>query len=259
MAEDVAPSEIDASKAPLLDHLIELRRRLLWSVLALAGAFAACVYFARHILSLLVAPLQYAGQKTLINTEIYGGFFVELKVAFFAAMMIASPIIANQIWLFVAPGLYKKERRALLPFMLATPFLFTAGASLAYFVAIPLALKFLLGFQGDLGGVTQQALPDVGSYLKFVMQFMFGFGFSFLLPVLLMLLEAVGIVSRQQLVGARRYAIVGAFAIAAVLTPPDIGSQLLLAVPLCILYEFTLIATWFTQRRREREQKAEVA
>jgi len=255
MSED----ELDASKAPLLDHLIELRRRLLWSVLAIAAAFGGCVYFARHILAFLVGPLKYAGQTKLINTEIYGGFFVELKVAFFAAMMIASPVIANQIWLFVAPGLYKKERRALLPFMLATPVLFTAGASLAYFVAIPLALKFLLGFQGDLDGVTQQALPDVGSYLKFVMQFMFGFGFSFLLPVLLMLLEAVGIVTRDQLVAARRYAIVAAFAIAAVLTPPDIGSQLLLAVPLCLLYELTLIATWFTQRRRARTAETEIA
>ena len=135
--------------------------------------------------------------------------------------------------------------------------LFTAGASLAYFIAIPIALKFLLGFQGDLGGVTQEALPDIGNYLKFVMQFMFGFGFSFLMPVLLMLLETVGIVTRDQLVAARRYAIVGAFAIAAVLTPPDIGSQLLLAVPLCLLYELTLIATWFTQRRRKRGADAE--
>ena len=245
-------SELDASKAPLLEHLIELRRRLLWSVLALGAAFAACLYFARALLRILVHPLLAAGQTKLINTEVFGGFFVELKVAFFAALMIAFPVIANQLWLFVAPGLYKRERRALLPFMLATPVLFSAGASLAYFIAVPMALKFLLSFQGDLGGVTQQALPDVGNYLKFVMQFMFGFGFAFLMPVLLMLLETVGIVTRDQLVAARRYAIVGAFAIAAVLTPPDIGSQLLLAVPLCILYELTLVATWFTQRRRQR-------
>lgn len=250
--------ELDDSKAPLLDHLIELRRRLLWSAAALAVAFGACVYFARHILQFLVAPLLKAGQTTIINTEVFGGFFVELKVAFFAAMMIASPVIANQIWLFVAPGLYKKERRALLPFMLATPVLFTLGASLAYFIAIPIALKFLLGFQGDLGGVTQQAMPDVGNYLRFMMQFMFGFGFAFLMPVLLMLLETTGIVTRDQLVVARRYAIVAAFAIAAVLTPPDPGSQLLLAVPLCLLYELTLIATWFTQRKRARTAEAEI-
>jgi sec-independent protein translocase protein TatC len=141
--------------------------------------------------------------------------------------------------------------------MMATPVLFTAGASLAYFIAVPLALKFLFGFQGNLGGVTQEALPDIGNYLKFMMQFMFGFGFAFLMPVLLMLLETVGIVTRDQLVAARRYAIVGAFAISAVLTPPDIGSQLLLAIPLCLLYELTLIATWFTQRRRKRAEEAE--
>ena len=249
--------ELDDSKAPLLDHLIELRRRLLWSVAALAVAFGGCVYFARQILAWLVAPMLAAGQTKVINTEVFGGFITEIKVAFFAAMMIASPVIANQIWLFVAPGLYKKERKAMLPFMMATPVLFTAGASLAYFIAVPLALKFLFGFQGNLGGVTQEALPDIGNYLRFMMQFMFGFGFAFLMPVLLMLLETVGIVTRDQLVAARRYAIVGAFAISAVLTPPDIGSQLLLAIPLCLLYELTLIATWFTQRRRKRAADAE--
>ncbi len=246
-------NELDASRAPLLDHLIELRRRLLWSLLALVVAFFGCLYFARAILVLLVEPLKLAGQKVLINTEIYGGFFVEMKVALFAALMVAFPIIANQIWGFIAPGLYKKERRAFLPFLYATPILFTAGACLAYFVAIPLALKFLLGFQGDLGGVTQQALPDVGSYLKFVMQFLFGFGFAFLLPVLLMLLEAAGIVTRAQLVGFRRYAIVANFAVSALLAPPDAGSMLLLAVPLCLLYELTLVMTLFTARRRARQ------
>jgi sec-independent protein translocase protein TatC len=134
--------------------------------------------------------------------------------------------------------------------------LFALGASLAYFVAIPLALKFLLGFGGNLGGVQQEALPAVGNYLTFVMQFVFGFGLAFLLPVLLMLLERAGIVTRDQLVAARRYAFVGAFGIAMVLTPPDVGSMLLLAIPLCILYELTLVATWFTQRKREREAAA---
>ena len=250
---------VDDSRAPLLDHLIELRRRLLWSIAALVVAFGACLYFARPILRVLVAPLHVAGQTELINTDVYGGFLVEVKVAFFAGLMIAFPIIANQIWRFVAPGLYRKERRALLPFLLATPALFGAGASLAYFIAIPFALKFLLGFQGDLGGVTQRALPDVNSYLKFVMQFLFGFGLAFLLPVLLMLLEAAGIVTRKQLAGARRYAIVANFAIAAVLTPPDAGSMLLLALPLCALYELALIAIWFTERRRSRTETADIA
>ena len=249
--------ELDGSKAPLLEHLIELRRRLLWASAALAAAFCVCLYFARPILSVLVAPLHMAGQKILINTEIYGGFFVELKVGFFAALMVAFPVIANQLWLFIAPGLYKRERRALLPFLMATPVFFGAGASLAYFVAVPMALKFLLGFQGNLGGVTQQALPDVGSYLKFIMQFMFGFGFAFLLPVLLMLLEAVGIITRAQLIASRRYAWVGAFAVAMVLAPPDAGSMLLLALPLCILYELTIVATWFTQRKRARLSEEE--
>jgi sec-independent protein translocase protein TatC len=249
-------SEIDDSRAPLLDHLLELRRRLLLSMVALAVAFGGCLYFARPIFAFLVHPLLAAGQTKIINTEIFGGFVVEIKIAFFAATMIAFPVIANQLWQFVAPGLYKNEKKALLPFLAATPALFIAGASLAYFIAIPLALKFLLGFQGDLGGVEQQALPDVNSYLKFVMQFLFGFGLSFLLPILLMLLERAGIVTRQQLIGARRYAIVGAFAIAAVLTPPDIGSQLLLAIPLVILYELALIGIWFTEKKRKAEEAA---
>ena len=246
-------NDIDESRAPLLDHLLELRRRLLMSVAALAVCFGVCLYFARPIFAFLVQPLLRAGQGKLIYTQIFEAFFVEIKVAFFAAMMLAFPIIANQIWQFVAPGLYRNEKRALLPFILATPLLFLSGAALAYYVAIPVALHFLLSFQGNLGGIQQEALPGVGNYLSFIMQFLFGFGISFLLPVLLMLLERAGIVTRKQLVGARRYAIVGAFAIAAVLTPPDVGSQLLLAVPLIFLYELALVGIWFTERRRKSE------
>ncbi len=242
--------ELDESRAPLLDHLLELRRRLLWSLAALGLAFAVCLYFARPIFSFLVHPLLRAGQGKLIYTQIFEAFFVEIKVAFFAALMLAFPVIANQIWQFVAPGLYRNERRALLPFLFATPVLFISGAALAYYVAIPVALHYLLGFQGDLGGVQQEALPGVGNYLSFVMQFLFGFGLSFLLPVLLMLLERGGVVTRPQLIAARRYAIVGAFAVAAVLTPPDIGSQLLLAIPLMLLYEVAIIGIWFTERKR---------
>lgn len=246
-------SEIDESRAPLLDHLIELRRRLLMCIAALVVAFAIAFYFSESIFAFLVQPLLRAGQGTVIYTEIFEAFFVQVKVAFFAAMMIAFPVIANQLWQFVAPGLYRKEKRALLPFLLATPLLFILGAAMAYYIAIPMALHFLLGFDGVVGGVKREALPAIGNYLSFVMQFLFGFGLSFLLPVLLMLLERAGIVTRKQLVSARRYAIVGAFAIAAVLTPPDIGSQLLLAIPLCILYEAALIGIWFTERRRARE------
>ncbi|MFM9976745.1 MAG: twin-arginine translocase subunit TatC [Sphingomonadaceae bacterium] len=248
--------DLEASKAPLLDHLIELRTRLLRSVLAIALAFGVSFYFAKQIFAFLVQPLLHAGQEKIIYTQIFEAFFVEVKVALFAALMISFPVIANQLWQFVAPGLYKQEKRAVLPFLFATPVFFMAGAALAYYVAVPVALSFLLSFQGDVGGVTQEALPGVGNYLSFIMQFMFGFGLAFLMPVMLMLLEAAGIVTRAQLVSARRYAIVAAFAIAAVLTPPDIGSQLLLAIPLCLLYELTLIATWFTEKRRKRVREA---
>jgi sec-independent protein translocase protein TatC len=246
-------TEIDDSRAPLLDHLIELRRRLLWSIAALAVAFGACLYFARPIFAFLVQPLLRAGQNRIIYTDVFEAFFVDVKVAFFAAIMVAFPVLATQIWKFVAPGLYKNEKRALLPFLFMTPVLFGAGAAMAYYVAMPIALTFLLGFEGDVGGVTQEALPGVGNYLNFVTKFMFGFGVSFLTPVLLMLLERSGIVTRAQLVAGRRYAIVIAFVIAAVLTPPDIISQLLLGIPLVLLYELALIAIWFTERKRKKQ------
>jgi sec-independent protein translocase protein TatC len=244
--------DIDESRAPLLDHLIELRRRLLWSMAALAVAFGICLYFARPIFGFLVQPLLRAGQGRLIYTDIFEAFFVELKVAFFAATMLAFPVIANQLWQFIAPGLYKNEKRAFFPFLLLTPILFLSGAALAYFVAMPVALHFLLGYQGNIGGVQQDALPGVGNYLSFVTKFLFGFGVAFLLPVLLMLLETAGLVTRAQLKAGRRYAIVAAFGIAAVLTPPDVVSQLMLAVPLVILYEFALIAIFFTEKRRKK-------
>lgn len=245
-------SDIDDSKMPLLDHLIELRTRLLWSFLALAVAFGVSIYFARPIFGFLVQPLLASGQTKLIYTAIFEAFFVEIKVAFFAAAFFSFPVFATQLWRFVAPGLYSKEKRAFLPFLLATPVLFTLGAAMAYYMAIPVALNYLLGFGGNVGGVEQQALPGVDNYLNFVMKFIFGFGISFLLPVLLMLLEKAGIITLQQLRGGRRYAIVGAFAIAAVLTPPDVVSQLLLAIPLCILYELAIIAIWLTHRGRAK-------
>lgn len=252
--------ELANSEAPLLDHLIELRRRLLYCVVALVATFALSFYFAKPIFGFLVHPLAQAGQNKLIFTQIFEAFLVQIKVGFFGALMLSFPIVANQLWQFVAPGLYRKEKRALLPFLLATPVLFVSGAALAYYFAIPVALNFLLGLEGDLGGgVTQEALPAVGNYLDFVMQFIFAFGISFLLPVLLMLLERAGIVTYEQLKSAWRYAVVAAFAIAAVLTPPDIGSQLLLAGPLCGLYFLSLVAIWFTRKRREKEAAAEAA
>ena len=245
--------DLDASKAPLIDHLIELRRRLLWSFGALAISFGICLYFARPIFGFLVQPLLAAGKNQLIYTAVFEAFFVEIKVAFFAASMVSFPIIANQIWRFVAPGLYAKEKKAFLPFLLLTPFLFLGGAALAYYFALPWALHFLLGYEGNIAGVQATALPGIGNYLDFVARFLFGFGLAFLLPVLLMLLERAGLVTRLQLKRGRRYAIVVAFVVAAVLTPPDVVSQLLLAVPLVLLYEVSLIAIWFTERRRARE------
>ena len=252
-------NDIDDTKAPLLDHLIELRTRLLWCVAAFAVAFGVCLYFARPIYAVLLKPMVFAGHEKMIYTDVFEAFFVEIKVAFFAALMVSFPVLATQIYKFVAPGLYVKEKRAFLPFLMMTPVLFGMGASLAYFVAMPVALKFLLGYGGEIGGVTQEALPGVGNYLDFVTKFIFGFGVAFLLPVVLMLLERAGIVTREQLKSGRRYAIVGAFAVAAVLTPPDIISQVMLAVPLCLLYEFAIMAIWFTERRRKVAQEAEAA
>jgi sec-independent protein translocase protein TatC len=245
-------SEADDRKMPLLEHLIELRNRLLWCVVAIGVSFGVCFYFAEPIYAILVQPLKNVGQDKLVYIDVFEAFFVQVKVAFFASMMVSFPVLATQIWRFVAPGLYRNEKRAFLPFLMMTPLLFGLGASLAYFGAMPVALKFLLSYQGDIGGVTQEALPGVGSYLDFSTKFIFGFGVAFQLPVVLMLLERAGIVTREQLKNGRRYAIVGSFAVAAVLTPPDVVSQLLLAIPLCLLYEFALLAILFTQRRRKK-------
>lgn len=249
--------DIDQSQAPLLDHLIELRARLLRAFLALAVAFGVCFYFAQEILGFLVQPLLDAGQNRLIYTKLYGQFFVELKVALFAAFFLAFPIIANQLWAFVAPGLYAKEKKAFLPFLLATPVLFVAGGALAYYVVMPTAFVFFLGFEGTQGGVQIDALPNSEDYLSLVMQFIMAFGLSFLLPVLLLLLNTAGIVSRAQLVSARRYMIVAAFVVAAVATPPDVISQLMLAIPLLLLFEGALAVMWFTEAKAAREKTAE--
>ena len=251
--------EIDETKAPLLEHLIELRRRLLLSLAVLVVLFAACLYFARPIFGFLVQPLLAAGQGKLIYTDVFEAFFVEVKVALFAALMLGFPFFAIQIWKFVAPGLYAKEKKALLPFLLLTPVFFTGGAAFAYFVAMPWALHFLLGFQGSVGGVEREALPGIGNYLSFCTRFLFGFGVAFLLPILLMILERAGLITVQQLSKSRRYAIVAAVAIAAVLTPPDAVSQLLLATPLYALYEFAIIAIRITHWRNRRRASASVS
>ncbi len=249
-------SDIDETQAPLLDHLIELRTRLLRCVMALGVTFAVCLYFANDIFGFLVRPLTAAfppGEGRLIYTKLYEAFFVEIKVALFAAFFVSFPIIANQLWAFVAPGLYAKEKKAFLPFLIATPVLFTSGAALAYYVVMPTAFSWFLGFEGSRGGLKLEALPGTSDYLSLVMQFILAFGISFLLPVLMLLLNRAGIVSRQQLVQSRRYVIVGITIVAAVITPPDVVSQLMLLIPLVILYEGTLLFMRFTEKRAAKE------
>ncbi|MBM0170077.1 twin-arginine translocase subunit TatC [Altererythrobacter sp. C41] len=258
--------DLDETQAPLLDHLIELRTRLLRCVVALAIAFAVCLYFADDIFGFLVRPLTLAfpeGQGKLIYTQLYEAFFVELKVALFAAFFISFPVIANQLWAFVAPGLYAREKKAFLPFLIATPILFLAGAALAYYVVMPTAFRWFLGFEGTVGGLDIEALPGTGNYLSLVMQFILAFGISFLLPVLLLLLNRAGIVTRAQLVAARRYVIVAVVTVAAIVTPPDPGSQLILAVPLLLLFEGSLLLMRFSERKaapddEERDEPDEI-
>ena len=245
--------DIDDAKQPLLDHLIELRRRLLWCLVTLIVAFFICFHFAHEILAVLVQPLRRAGQGKLIYTDVFEAFFTQVKVALFAALMVSFPMIATQLWRFVAPGLYAKEKGAFLPFLLATPVFFAAGASFAYFLAMPWALHFLLSYQGNVGGIQQEALPGVGNYLNFVTHFLFGFGAAFLLPILLMILERAGIVTREQLAKSRRYAIVASAVIAGILTPPDAVSMMILMLPLYGLYEFAILAIRITHWRAARK------
>ncbi len=249
-------------KAPLIEHLIELRGRLLKAALAIIIAFAGCLYVADNIYAFLVKPYAnaVAGQadKRMIYTAMHEAFVVELKVAFFAAMMLTFPVIAVQIYKFVAPGLYKNERRAFLPFLVATPVLFATGAALVYYMVIPMAWQFFLGFE-TTGG--DSALPivleaKVGEYLSLVMTLIFAFGLSFQLPVILVLLARVGFVTSQGLKEKRKYAIVLTFAAAAFLTPPDVISQVALGIPILILYELSILAIRMVENKRKAEEEA---
>nr|WP_052215035.1 twin-arginine translocase subunit TatC [Belnapia sp. F-4-1] len=243
---------------PLLDHLMELRTRLLWSVGAFAIAFAVCYYFSAQIYGFLARPLadilqaQGHGERRMIFTALYEAFFTYLKVAFFGAVFFSFPMWATQLWLFVAPGLYRSEKRAITPFLVASPFLFVMGAALAYYFIFPLAWHFFITFEtppGD-GALPIQLEAKVSEYLSLVMQMILAFGISFQLPVLLTLLCRVGILSVETLKKGRRYAIVGMFVVAAVLTPPDVISQVGLAIPLLGLYEISIIAaTWMGRKK----------
>lgn len=254
----------DEHRMPLLEHLVELRRRLMISALAFVIAFIACYYFAREIYAFLEMPLAdiLGSGRRMIYTAPTEAFFTFLQVAAFAAAFICFPIWAGQLWAFVAPGLYKHERRAFAPFLLATPLLFLAGAASVYYVVLPMALKFFLSFESFGGGV-DGALPiqleaKVGEYLSLVMKLIFAFGVAYQLPVLLTLLARVGIISSRDLVEKRRYAIVGVFIVAAVLTPPDIASQLSLAVPMLVLYEISIWSCRWIERGRKQVDEVEI-
>ncbi len=234
---------------PLLEHLVELRRRLLWSAVAFVLAFVVCYHFSGAIYLFLAQPLAHimrskGEQPHLIYTALYEAFFTYLKVGFFGATFVAFPVIASQMWMFVAPGLYRSERRAFAPFLVATPVLFLAGAALAYYFVFPFAWRFFLSFETPGGrDVLQIELQaKVSEYLSLVMKLIMAFGIAFQLPVLLTLCAKVGLISSRGLKKYRRYAYVGCFVVAAVLTPPDVITQTGLAVPLILLYEISIFS-----------------
>lgn len=255
-------SDLEGGKMPLLDHLVELRTRLIYAVAAFVVCFFVGYYLAEPIFRFLVEPLHqmWAGQENrrLIYTALHEAFFTYIKVGFFFAACVSFPLVSMQIWLFIAPGLYKHERRAFLPFLVATPVLFLLGAAMVYYIVIPLAWQFFASFEtsGLDGNLAMTLEPKVDQYLSLVMRLIFAFGVAFELPVLLILLAKVGIVSAQGLRDKRKYAIVVAFVAAAILTPPDVISQVLLAVPIIVLYEISIFAAQFIEKKREEEAEA---
>jgi sec-independent protein translocase protein TatC len=244
----------DDKPMPLLDHLIELRKRLIYALVGFFAVFFVTFYFAKPIFSFLMQPALADGYKVIV-LDIFEFFFVTVKLSAFVALIVGFPLIAVQIWLFVAPGLYRQEKRAFLPFLIATPFMFYAGCAVMYYIVLPYVINFML---------TQYAPPDIektlrsSDYLERILQLVFAFGFAFEMPVLLTLLLRVGIVSSAGLKSKRRYAIVICFIVAAVLAPPDVVSQIALAFPLIAFYEISiLIGVWIEKKRAEEDRKAE--
>ena len=251
----MSDDDIDQTKAPLIEHLIELRRRLMWALAAILVAFVVCFWFAKPIYNLLLWPYRLAAGVDapieLIYTAPQEFFFTEVKLALFGAVFIAFPVIATQLYMFVAPGLYRSERQAFLPFLVATPVLFLLGAALVYFVAMPLAMTFFLSMQQTGDQPVQIVLTaKVSEYLSLIMALILGFGICFQLPVLLTLLARAGLVTADGLKKYRRHAIIGVFAAAAILTPPDPISQIALALPTLALYELSIFAVRLAEKKR---------
>ena len=256
--------EIEASAAPLLDHLTELRSRLIFAFSAIGVAFAVCFVFSIPLYEFLVVPFKNAVIAAGAEPKLYFAplefFFTRVKLAMLAGIALAFPVVAYQLYQFVAPGLYRKERAAVLPFLLAMPALFTAGAALVYYVLMPFVMRFAVGMEQDAGegtGVAIELLTRVGDYLSLTTTLIMAFGFAFQLPVFLTLLARAGLIDAAFLRKNRKYAIVGIFVVAAFLTPPDPVSQVVLGCSIIALYEVSVIAVAMAGRKREELEEAE--